>query len=213
MLTEKQFYFTLEGLEERGLVVQDGAAGLDASPFLKRLRVTRPEEDEERKPTQPPRRNLVFKPVRQLVVMMAREGNNSARALAEVYSFLYGKPERGPNFGVLGKIANLLGRDRAALFLLEHCHRQFEGDPLKELLPLAIGLAGWREEKKVTPDDKAQAARDRQQWLERMERWRRFDLIEEGGIAFKTPEQREADERQRRLDFRRWEQEQREGKV
>jgi hypothetical protein len=87
-----------------------------------------------------------MRPIRERVIIDARQGNNAQKGLAKVYAELYGPvPQWG--WGILGKIVELLGRDQGALFLLEHSYKEMRS-PLHELLPQAVARAkGYR------PDD------------------------------------------------------------
>jgi hypothetical protein len=206
--------YARQSLQTKGLLALDGDT--ISLPALSALRVES-EEEAFVAPTLPPEPKLVFKPMRQRVVSMARAEKTPAAGLAQVYALLYGAghPRRnaGQFFGVLGKIAQALGTDAAALLLLEYAHAQFEGDPLAELLPIAIGRGkGYRPEN--APDEDAQQNErlfaDRASWELRMRRW----LHEYGGeppagtvaAGAPTPEQATADLRQIASDFARWRQ-------
>ncbi len=154
------FKAAVASLMERGLLEiteRDGKTAISFEGAARVLRMqTTHEAEQEREaladaedrepPVGRPQPRLIMRPIRERLLLDARSGSNAQRGLAKVYAQLYGPvPQHG--WGALGKIANLLGRDQGALFLLEHSYKQMR-NPLQELLPLAVARAkGFR------PDD------------------------------------------------------------
>jgi hypothetical protein len=54
--------------------------------------------------------------------------------LGKVYTFLYG---RKPNWALLKKIEKIIGHNQTVLLMLEHCTKEFEGEPLQTLIQYA----------------------------------------------------------------------------
>lgn len=209
------FESSLYSLQRRGLMkIVDGR--FDFRPAQERLRVQTPEEVPSRE-REAPECRVVPRSLREMVAMMAVSEKSPAAGLGRVYAFIFGREVKKTDWGLLGKLANILGPREAALFLLEHAHRPFyEQNPLVELFPMAASRAKeWRPE--GAPDPEEQAAERRQSdeasWKLRMRRWLevgdlrqnllRIDEQETLGLIW--PEQAEANRRQVRLDFKRWE--------
>lgn len=132
-------------LAERGLITrtEDPARwtfeGVEAAM---RVQTDEEAEDPEHSEVQPSPK-LVLRPMRERVIFEVRQGQTPAAGLGRVYTLLYGPP-KSKDYPLLGMMAKELGRDRAALFLLEHCHQQFR-NPLAELIGLARAqAAGFR---------------------------------------------------------------------
>lgn len=214
-LEAELFDTSLRSLQKRGLLRVDGGR-LDFRGAEERLRVQTPEEVPS-KEREAPECRVVLRPLRETVAAMATSEKTPAAGLGRVYSFIFGRQVERKEWGLLGKLANLLGPKEAALFLLEHAHRPFyDKNPLAELFPLAAARAKeWRPE--GAPDPEEQAAERRQSdeasWRLRMRRWldvgdlranlKAIDERERAGLVW--PEQAEADRRQVKLDFKRWE--------
>lgn len=215
------FETSLYSLRKKGLLkIADGQ--FDFTPAQERLRMQTPEEVPS-KPREAPDCRVVPRPLREVVMAMASSGRSPAAGLGAVYSFVFGRPVGPKGFGVLGKIANLIGTRDAALMMLSHATHHFDGDPLNALLALATAQSKeWRPE--GAPDPEEQAAERRQSdeasWRLRMRKWvgeyggenhalASIDQAEEmtkQGLCNPPywPEQAEADRRQVKLDFDRW---------
>lgn len=214
-----QINASLQSLEQRELVARSGPSSYSLEPAQQRLRVELPEEPEPGEPGEPPDRKVVLRPLREVVCEMAASARTPAAGLGRVYAFLYGRRPQQRTYGLLGKLASLLGVREGALFLLEHCSTGYAKDPLVELIPLAVARSrGWRPE---DAPDEAEQRREREQaesvaWRQRMQRW----FFEYGGkegaiksvneaefLGRVTPDQAGATKRQISKDFERWEQE------
>lgn len=103
---------------------------------------------------QQPREELSVKPLKALVVGMSREKNG----LAKVYGLVFGTGRR-LNYAALGKIGKLLGKERAALFLLENATKEFAGDPVTALMPLAVAEGKRFRPKELGPEGPSPQAR------------------------------------------------------
>ena len=158
------------------------------------------------RPTTDGKSKLAFRPVRDTVRIWAREGRNPAAGVGKVYAWLFGID--GPlNWPLLGKLANRLGTEGAALFLLDHAADNLGRDPLSELFPLAMAIA-QQQNPEPTPEQKAEAlSSERASWLKRVQRWQtNYPPAPE---RYSSAEQYEADTRQRAADLARWEAEDR----
>lgn len=152
------------------------------------------------RPTTNEKPRLAFRSVRDTVRIWAREGRNPAAGVGKVYAWLFGVA--GPlNWSLLGKLANRLGTEGAALFLLDHSADNLGRDPLSELFPLAMAIA-QQQNPEPTPEQKAEAlGSERASWLRRVQRWQTPPERE----RYENAEQYEADVRQRGADLARWE--------
>lgn len=215
--------FAVDSLEKKGLLRLEDRT-IDLAPLARLLRVEVAEEAP--KVEGRPEQQLVFRPLREQVVAIARSDPHPVRGLAAAYCFVFGRSIRGPNsgkiYGALGKIVNALGTDKAALFFLEYATYVFAGEPVYELLPHALQRA-----KPYRPADAPDEAEQRRElatmadnaWRARMRRWLAeggeihalvgIDQAEEGTkLGYCTPglssHQAEADRRQVKLDFAEW---------
>jgi hypothetical protein len=155
------FKAAVASLAERGLIeLQDDGITFNGAATAMRMQTTaeaaaeeaaRADAEDREPPVGRPKTGLVMRPIRERVIMDARAGKTAPQGLAKVYAQLYGPvPQFG--WGVLGKLANLLGRDQGALFLLEHSYKPMR-NPLRELLPQAVARSrGYR------PDDAPEVA-------------------------------------------------------
>lgn len=86
-----------------------------------------------------PSTKLVLQPLRVRVVALARQLENPAASLGLVYQLVFGAVPQGKEWGLLGIIAKALGRDKAALLLLENAT-----NPSPTLLHDLVGMAKAR---------------------------------------------------------------------
>lgn len=215
------FDASLRSLQRKRLLfVKDGQ--FDFSPAQERLRM---QIAEEARATQyeAPEVRLVVRPLAEVVAAMASSEKSPAAGLGKVYSFVFGREVSGRQWGVLGKIANLIGTRRAALLLLENATNAFEGDPMNALLAMASARSKeWRPEGAPDPEEQRRERNEAADtgWRMRMRRWmweyggenhalaaidQAEDMSREGRCNPPlSPEQAEADRRQVRLDFARW---------
>lgn len=164
----------LSNLEARALIkVKDGT--VDLTPFWALTQTVEDDEDET------PEAVIIFRPLSEQVLGLVKSAPNSAAGLARVYQFVFGRETK--QYPALGKIANELGVRRAALFFLEHCLFEFEGEePLKVLLPKALSLAGavrnggYRPEEAPTEDEqrRERVSAEETAWRLRMQKWLDF---------------------------------------
>ena len=215
-MPDPMFYQVLLSLRERDYVVFGAAA--DGSPTYTVKVAERLTLKTEQQRLQPPTHKVVLRPLREQVVMVARSDQNPVRGAARAYTFVFGREVK--NWAVLGKMVNALGVDATARLFLEHSLDAFDGDPLYELLPLAVARAkqDWRPEElgPAEPSRREQDAWERRAFLDRMEKWRTYLRQMELGIdPFEgaqyrlRPQQVEIDRRQMQADLDRWEREQR----
>src|SRR5262249_42241598 len=127
-----------KSLVERGLIERD-TVDEKLWHFDGVERVLRMLTEDEAEKLEEASTKLVLRPLRQQVIMLARSGT-LVGGRSRVYSFCYGGKPAKNEYGILGIIGKELGRDEAALFLLEFAHREMRF-PLKELLPLARARA------------------------------------------------------------------------
>lgn len=216
------FQVAFDNLTARGLAtVQKGHVSLEG--MQQQLKV---ETDEEAaREANIPQPVIVLRSVPEQVAALARSSLNGAAALGRVYAFLFGR--RASNYPLLGRFVKEFGSaGKAGRFLLEHLLDDFQGkEPLMALLPLAIAVnRGWRpDDAPDVEEQKAEASRaDEASWRARMKRW-----LNNGGLEqnladldqwehdsamdyvdrYLSPEQAEADRRQVRLDFARYDKE------
>ena len=92
--------------------------------------------------------------LRREVVRLARAAKTPAAAVADLAKFVWGWDK--PNFPLYGKFGGRFPtRDQLALFCLSKAATPIEGDPIKELLPLAVASSG-----EETKEEIAQRRRD-----------------------------------------------------
>jgi hypothetical protein len=218
-LDDEMFEAAVWSLQKKQLLaVVEGQ--FDLSKTERALRVERPDELPPLKLREAPQTLVVPRPLRETVAALARSEKSPAAGLGAVYSFLYGRRVQQREWGMLGKIANLLGAGNAALLLLESAHKPFNDEnPIAFFLAQAQARAKtWRPE--GAPDPEEQRAERSQiadaAWQARMSHWlsrfgeaeRAIKAIDEweyfGVEPYQTPEQFEAARRQIRLDFERW---------
>lgn len=165
------FDMTVKSLMLREIVKQDPQMPSLVEFDTTQVRMQQAHEVEEVE-GEPPSVKLVLVPMRERVIRLVRSADTAARGLARVYTLLYGPP-KGSDWGLLGAMAREMGRDQAALFLLEFAHRQMQY-PLNELIPLAKArIRGFR------PADAPEVAEQRQYvsaiaeeaWKKRTRRW------------------------------------------
>lgn len=216
-LFETSFY----SLSKKKLLnVADGQ--FDFSPTQERLRMLLPDEVFSH-PGDAPDCRVVPRSLRDVVLAMAFSERSPVAGLGAVYSFVFGLPVEPKGYGVLGKLAKLIGTKEAALLMLAHATYHFDSDPLHALLALAISRSKERRPENA-PDPEEQEAERRQSdeasWRLRMRKWineygdeqRALAAIDQAEALTKQgvrnppywPEQAEADRRQVKLDFARW---------
>lgn len=86
-----------------------------------------------------PSTKLVLQPLRVRVVALARQLENPAASLGLVYQLVFGAVPQGKEWALLGLIVKALGRDKAALLLLENAT-----NPSPTLLHDLVGMAKAR---------------------------------------------------------------------
>jgi hypothetical protein len=78
--------------------------------------------------------------LRREVVRLARAAKTPAAAVADLAKFIWGWDR--PNWPLYGKFGGRFGsRDQLALFCLQKAVQPMEGDPIKELLRLAVAIS------------------------------------------------------------------------
>lgn len=174
------FNQTVGSLRERELIDLGEDDSVSFDPAMRQLKMQTPDELErdgvEEVEGEPPSVKLVFRPIREQVLWLVRSADSPTRGLARVYAFLYGGTYTKQTFGLLGLLVKELGRDQAALFLLEHAHGQYK-NPLTELLPLARARAkGFRPADAPSEEEvnNGIAAVHRVAWEKRMRQWRQM---------------------------------------
>lgn len=210
------FKMGLQSLRKKGLATYS-AGKIGVEPMQRTLRVQTPEEVLTLDKLEPPPVKLVPRSLREVVISMARGGKTPAAGLGAVYSFVFGEVPLGRDYGMLGKIANTLGVDKAALLMLERATWAFDQNPLSVLIAMAQARSTeWRPED--APDVEEQRteyqAIERASWVARMKRWLvlggSYAQVEEATLRAHaagelSAEQNRADQRQARIDFDRWE--------
>ena len=80
--------------------------------------------------------------LRRATIARARAAPNPAAAVTDTVAFVFGwQPAKSP-WALYGKFANRFAtRDQLALFLLSKAHYAIEGDPVADLLPLAVAIS------------------------------------------------------------------------
>jgi hypothetical protein len=169
------FDATVESLAVRGLIERDP----DTVTFEgaeRQLRMQTPDElsEDDIPEAAPPPVKVVHRSLYEQVLLAARSANGT-RGLARAYSLIFGGSFDKRTFGLLGKYVQLLGVEKAALFLLEHAAERYR-DPLSELLPLAIARSkGWRPAD--APRVEVQDLHAAQLAAATKEKWNRLGLI------------------------------------
>lgn len=173
------FEQTVAGLIERGLLEMQGD-NLSFEPAMRQLRLQTPTDLErdgvEEVEGEPPSVKMILRPIREQVLWLVRSADTPTRGLARVYAYLYGGAYTKQTFGLLGLFVKELGRDQAALFLLEHAHGQYR-NPLMELLPLARARAkGFRPADAPSEEEvnNGIAAVHRIAWEKRIRQWKKM---------------------------------------
>lgn len=127
-IRERHLPALYNSLTERQLIEQrEGGWSLDG--LSRAVQVLDAEEEKSIK--------LVLRSLRQRVLALARSAPLAA-GLGRVYTFVFGAAPVDAEYAVLGLMGKELGRDAAALFLLEQAHQEAS---LRELLPLARARA------------------------------------------------------------------------